>query len=79
MTTIVLILICILMAMFAVGAIIENIKTKRELKQQNKKEKQNAKIDKETDNKIESVIDGAINNDVHTGSNILHQLAQERK
>lgn len=73
--TLILICIAITMTGLAVGAILEAVEAKKELKAKKKQGKQNAKIDKET---IEN-ISAAAGNDFHNGDNILHQLAEKRK
>lgn len=75
MKTLILILICALSIMLAIGAFIENVKTKRELKAEKKKEKENAKIDQQTVENINAIV----SDDVHAGNDVLHQLAEKRK
>lgn len=70
-----LIVICVLMALFAVGSFIENLKTKEEIRKLKKQEKENAKIDNETLENIHDVAGG----DIHAGNNILHNLATKEK
>lgn len=73
--TIILIGVAISMTGFAVGAFLEAVEAKKELKAKNKQGKQNAKIDKETIENINAVA----GNDFHAGDNVLHQLAEKRK
>lgn len=75
MKTIILFLVAVALGVFAVCAVVQNIKIKNELKAEKKKEKQNAKIDEQTVENINIVAGG----DVHAGNDILHQLAEKRK
>lgn len=74
-TTIILILVALVSVAFGVLAFVENVKTKKELKQIKKQEKENAKIDNETIENISTVA----GDDIHAGNNVLHQLAEKRK
>lgn len=75
MKTIALILISVVIGVFSVCAVIQNIKLKSELNAEKKKEKQNAKIDNETVEKIESITSGDVDADFNAGVDLLHNLA----
>lgn len=78
MKTIILVLIAVALGVFAVCAVIQNIKIKNKLNTEKKKEKQNAKIDEHTIEQIESITCGDVNNDFNAGVDLLHNLANRK-
>lgn len=78
MKTIILVLIAVALGVFAVCAVVQNVKIKNKLDTEKKKDKQNAKIDKQTVEQIESITSGDIVNDFNAGVDLLHNLANRK-
>lgn len=70
-----IILICVLVMVFGILAFIENVKMKKEKKQEQK----NEKINNQTIEQIDEITSGDINNDFNAGVDLLHDLAKKRK